>query len=173
MIIVGLGNPGQEYETTRHNVGFSVLDEVLGTFPGSTWKKEFGVAWCTIGQHLLIKPQEHMNVSGQTVVTFLQKKNIAVQPENILVIHDDLDFPLGEVHEQANRSAGGHNGVQSLIDALGSQNFSRIRLGIGSNREFNIPAEAYVLQKFSKLEEQTIRPAITAVALLIQAKLGL
>jgi PTH1 family peptidyl-tRNA hydrolase len=163
MIIVGLGNPGQEYANTRHNVGFDVVDKVVDQL-GGKWKKEKGVAWCMIGKQHFIKPLQFMNASGQSLQEFMKYKKLALlSSADMLVIHDDLDFPLGEIHEQQNRSAGGHNGVQSMIDALGTQDFSRIRIGIGNNREANIPAEDYVLQHFSPAEQPVIASAITQV----------
>ncbi len=176
MIIVGLGNPGKEYEGTRHNVGFEVLDEMIKKFPDASWQKEFGVDWYKINNHYLVKPQEYMNASGTTLNSFIQKKGIPIvgattEPLLVLVIHDDLDFPLGEIHEQLNRSAGGHNGIQSIIDALGTQNFSRLRIGIGNNRELNIPAEAYVLQKFSTEERLVINTAIDTAAQIVKNKI--
>lgn len=169
MIIVGLGNPGHEYELTRHNVGFMVLDKMYD----GAWKKERDVVWAKIGPHLLIKPQAFMNQSGPAVRSFLGYKKVDLaDPTTLLVVHDDVDFPLGEIHQQVNRSAGGHNGVQSMIDALGTQNFSRLRIGIGNNRELNIPAEAYVLQRLSDQELATIQPAISQAAETLKQKLG-
>lgn len=173
MIIVGLGNPGKEYEGTRHNVGFRVLDLVASTL-NARWKKEFGVEWCKINDHYLVKPQEYMNVSGSTLNTFQNKKGVSflakTDASELLVIHDDVDFPLGEIHEQFNRSAGGHNGVQSIIDTYG-QEFYRLRIGIGNNRDLNIPAEDYVLQKFSVDEAPIISAAIQQAADLLIKKI--
>ncbi len=175
MIIVGLGNPGQEYEQTRHNLGFMVVDALVKKLNGRTWKKEPGVLWSKIVDSIIIKPQELMNVSGKTLQSFLLKKKLAYVPLpvsslNVLVVHDDLDFPLGEIHEQVNRSAGGHNGVLSIIEALGTQNFSRLRIGIGNNRDVNIPAEDYVLQKFSGDEKKVIDQAIDQSVELLSKK---
>jgi len=172
MIIVGLGNPGAEYDQTRHNVGFMVLDAVVEKHHGTPWKKEGGVVWSKIGTHLLIKPQEFMNLSGPSIQTFLNYKHIELSdPTQLIVIHDDLDFPLGELHEQINRSAGGHNGVVSMIETLGTQNFSRLRIGIGNNRDVNIPAESYVLQKFSADECKIINTAIADAVEVIERKI--
>lgn len=162
MIVVGLGNPGQQYADTRHNVGFMVLDAFARSWPDLSWKTEFGVSWARLDRHWLLKPQEFMNLSGPTLNAFLQKKGLAYSIErDLLVIHDDLDFPLGEIHAQADRSAAGHQGVQSLVAALGSQAFRRLRIGIGNNREVNVPAEAYVLQKFSAEEAPIISQAVS------------
>lgn len=169
MIIIGLGNPGSEYDQTRHNVGFMVLDVVVEKNHGTPWKKEGGVVWSKIGDHLLIQPQEFMNLSGVSVKKFIDYKKIELpEPNNLLVVHDDLDFPLGEMHQQINRSAGGHNGVLSMIETLGTQNFSRLRIGIGNNRDQNIPAESYVLQKFSGDEKKIINTAVAHAVQLIE-----
>lgn len=171
MIFIGLGNPGKEYEQTRHNVGYMVVDKLVNRLNGSKWKKERGVAWSKIGDHLVVKPQEFMNLSGASIKSFLTYKHL--DAEQLLVVHDDVDFPLGEIHEQLNRSAGGHNGVQSIIDALGTQNFRRLRIGIGSNREVNLPAEVYVLQKFTDDENKVMDTAVDrAVELLSQTISG-
>lgn len=165
MIVVGLGNPGPEYTGTRHNVGFAVLD-LLAEKINLSWKNEFGVAWVKTGSHWLIKPLQFMNTSGSTLWDFQQRKRdvsgFSIETE-LLVVHDDVDFSLGELHQQANRSAAGHNGVQSIIDTYG-QNFHRLRIGIGSNRDANIPAEDYVLQKFSSDELPIISQAIDQAA---------
>jgi peptidyl-tRNA hydrolase, PTH1 family len=179
MIIVGLGNPGKEYIGTRHNVGFMVLDKLAADLDLS-WKKEFGVEWTKSGEHWLIKPQEFMNVSGASLLKFLKYKGLMnfITPMQLaagqmIVINDDVDFPLEKLHEQSNRSAAGHNGVQSIIDTLDTQNFARLRIGIGNNRELNIPAEDYVLQKFNidetKIIDQTIDRAVSLLKSKIQA----
>ncbi len=172
MILVGLGNPGKEYSLTRHNVGFMVVDRLVNQLSGPPWKKERGVLWSKVGAHWIIKPQEFMNLSGPALQSFLAGKQL--QPDDstsLVVIHDDLDFPLGEIHEQRDRSAGGHNGVQSIIEALGAQSFSRVRIGIGNNRDQNIPAENYVLQPFSADEQKIIDEAINRVVDMLADKL--
>lgn len=154
-LIVGLGNPGKEYENTRHNFGFIALDCIQNSN-----EELFGAQ-----KILFEKPQTYMNDSGKAV------KKIAdfykISPEEILVLHDDLDLPLGEIRISQNSGAGGHKGVQSIIDNLGSKNFTRIRLGIkpaGNNflvklfKKF-IPAEKFVLQKFSENEEPLVEQA--------------
>jgi len=164
MIIVGLGNPDREHQQTRHNVGFMVLDALLELETGASWKTEFGVAWARLGQHWLIKPQEYMNVSGQTLKRFIEKKGIEWKVADLLIVHDELDFPLGEIHEQRDRSAAGHNGVQSIIDAFNTKEFTRLRVGIGDNRLYDMPAEAYVLQRFTPDEQKIITATIKDLA---------
>lgn len=172
MIIVGLGNPGEEYDGTRHNIGFEVLDRLSAKHPGLAWKHEFGVHWARLDGHLLIKPQEFMNVSGPTVHRFLDKKKVTYTLPDLFVVHDDLDFPLGEVRQQADRSAAGHNGIQSLIDTFGAQDFQRLRIGIGDNRLSGVPAEDYVLQRFSPTERPVIDQAIAAAVETIERRLS-
>lgn len=170
MIIVGLGNPGQKYEATRHNVGFLVLNRLAHELGATTWKHERGVQYVSIGGHWLIEPQEFMNRSGESLRDWLAYKHITLDPKELVVVHDDLDFPLGEIHEQVDRSAGGHNGILSLIESLGTQAFRRIRIGIGNNRDVNIPAEDYVLQPFSSAEQKIIESAIIDAAKLLQQR---
>lgn len=172
MIIVGLGNPGKEYASTRHNVGFDVVDQLVKELHGS-WKKEKGVAWSMVGKQYFIKPLQFMNVSGQSLLTFMKYKKMTwTSPADLIIVHDEIDFPLGEVHEQLKRSAGGHNGVKSIIDTLGTQNFTRYRIGIGNNREVGLPAEDYVLQKFSKDERVVIDKAIADVVTTLKQKVS-
>lgn len=171
MVIIGLGNPGKQYDGMRHNLGFMIVDELVKQNNGA-WKTERGVQWAKIGGHILIKPQEFMNLSGRSLAAFLNYKHLPLpEPSDLLIVHDDLDFPLGEIHQQINRSAGGHNGVQSIIDALGTQNFSRLRIGVGNNRDLNIPAEDYVLQKFSGDEKKVIDGAIEQATEMISKKI--
>lgn len=172
MMIVGLGNPGKKYVGTRHNVGFAVLDQLANDWSCSQWKKEFGVRWTRAKEHWLLEPQEFMNVSGACLLVFTQRKKLALQPaSDLLVVHDDLDFPLGEIRWQHDRSAAGHNGVQSIIEVWG-QHFSRLRVGIGSNRESNLPAEDYVLQPFTSAEQPIIDQAIIEATTLIQKNIA-
>ncbi len=172
MIIVGLGNPGLPYEQTRHNLGFMVADALAIALNGSPWKKEQMVRWSKIDGHYIIKPQEFMNLSGQSLRAFLDYKHLDLSDSTqLLVIHDDLDFPLGEIHQQVNRSAGGHNGIQSIIDALGTQNFGRLRIGIGNNRDVMIPAEEYVLQHFTTAEKKIIDDAVNQAVTILTEKI--
>lgn len=172
-IIVGLGNPGKEYIDTRHNVGFLVVEKLVACRRGRRWKDEFGVRWSKIDGWWIIEPRQYMNASGPTLRYFFDRKKLAVPPADVLiVIHDDLDFPLGEFHEQSNRSAAGHNGVQSIIDALGTKNFTRLRLGIGRGRDLNLPAEEYVLQRFTPAERPVVNEAVDQAVERLERKIG-
>ena len=138
-LIVGLGNPGAEYERTRHNIGFMAVDRLATSWSISLGKEKrfYGIfgegrlspRLASSGKIRLLKPTTYMNVSGQSVRACADwfKGN----PENILVIYDDMDLPLGKLRLRPSGSAGGHNGMKSIISHLGTQNFPRIRLGIG------------------------------------------
>jgi len=148
-IVVGLGNPGEKYAGTRHNIGFSVIDAILKIYQaGPSYNKKFeALVYSLDKDRLLVKPQTFMNVSGKSVnraVNFYK-----VIPEDLLVVHDDVDLEFGDVRHQFGKSSAGHNGVQSIIDAVGSEKFGRVRIGIG-RPETNQQIEKWVLQKFEK-----------------------
>lgn len=176
MIILGLGNPGGEYEGTRHNLGYAVLD-LLAQRHNANWKidKTDSVWMTSIGQHLLVKPKTFMNLSGQAFYQFWHYRRPDSNPDanELLVVHDDLDLPLGDIRAQSNRSAAGHRGIESLIETLGSQNFHRLRIGVGNNREKNIPAEVYVLEKFPSTERGLVDETIAKAVQQLEDTLGL
>ena len=171
-LIIGLGNPGIEYQKTRHNAGFLTLDKIVSNFqfPISNFQSKFNAE---ISQDIiddekvmLIKPQTFMNNSGQAVKTILDYYKI--NPEDIIVIHDDLDIPLGEFKISKNKNSGGHKGVQSIIDCLGTKDFTRIRIGIGAESGVQvltckIPTEKFVLEKFGGEEMGKIEKVIEGV----------
>jgi PTH1 family peptidyl-tRNA hydrolase len=147
-VVIGLGNPGPKYALTRHNIGFRVLDFLCQQYSGS-WRSGQLMDEATItinGKPVaLIKPQTFMNNSGN-IIAPLRKRGI--QPENMLVVHDELEIPFGQVKYRFGGSARGHNGLRSLIEACGS-NFGRIRCGIGRpERKEEVPD--YVLQPFNE-----------------------
>jgi len=151
-LLVGLGNPGREYRDTRHNVGFDLLErfaarERVEFRPEKSWQAEVARA----GDLLLCKPLTYMNLSGQAVRPLTQFYKI--EPVQVLVILDDMALPLGKLRLRANGSAGGHNGLQSVIEHLGTQSVPRLRVGIGSAEQ---DAVDHVLGRFA-LEE---RPAL-------------
>ena len=149
-MIVGLGNPGPEYELTRHNAGFWFVDN-LNT--GNRWNREAKfsaqVAKIRIGEEdvLLVKPQTYMNRSGLAVGSIAHF--FKIKPEEILVVHDELDIQPGQAKLKRSGSTGGHNGLKDIVKALGTQNFWRLRFGIGHPRNVNahIPVIDYVLQR--------------------------
>jgi PTH1 family peptidyl-tRNA hydrolase len=153
-IIIGLGNPGEKYTNTRHNVGFAILEEFKNreNFPTFEFNKKFNAEISTREEIALIKPQTFMNLSGEAVRDFLAFYKLS--PTDILIIHDDKDISLGEYRLAADSSSAGHNGVQNIIENLGTQKFKRIRIGVGV--ETDLPAEVFVLQKFSEEEETEI-----------------
>lgn len=163
-LIIALGNPGKQYENTRHNAGFLILDELQKSLGFSGFKEnpKFNALICekNLGGEriILAKPQSFMNQSGEVVKKIMDFYKIP--KEDIVVIHDDLDINLGEYKISTDSSAGGHNGVQSIIDNLGNQQFKRIRIGIEGaekKKERIIPGEVFVLQAFSEEELRQIK----------------
>jgi len=132
-IVVGLGNPGAEYEHTRHNAGFATVDVLAGRHGARYWKSECGcqVARVTIGgrEVILAKPQDFMNTSGGPVSKLCRKERVT--PSELLVIHDEVDLTEGEVRAKFGGGLNAHNGLRSLKDKLGTADFSRIRFGVG------------------------------------------
>ena len=157
--IVGLGNPGDKYDNTRHNVGFMVLDR-FAEENNLSWKlnKKFKAELAECNGTFLVKPQTYMNLSGESVMSILHFYKILNDdlPELLVVIHDDMDVDFGKYKVALDSRSAGHNGVQSIIDHLGTKNFQRIRVGIRTEEKEKIPAEKFVLQKFSKEELRKI-----------------
>lgn len=131
-LIVGLGNPGKEYENTRHNCGFMAIDYLAQDLGVTINQAKFKGLYAKIkveGEDvILLKPQTYMNLSGESVSEVM--KFFKIDKEDVLVIYDDLDLPVGKIRIRANGSAGGHNGIKSLIAHLNGQDFKRIRIGI-------------------------------------------
>ncbi len=150
-LIVGLGNPGTKYEGTRHNFGFAVLDLLAGP---AAWENKHDSQFIKLDDVILAKPQTFMNNSGQSVKEILKFYPAA----ELVVIHDELDLPLGSIKIQKNVSGAGHNGVQSIIDELGTKDFIRIRLGVDNPATRNgMPGDAYVLGKFASEEQDIVK----------------
>ena len=160
-LIIGLGNPGKEYERTRHNVGFAVLNELAKRNTISLAKREHQaiVGEGRIGETrvFLIKPQTFMNLSGQSVASFLKLKPLELT--EILVVTDDIALPLGKLRLRAEGSAGGHNGLKSLITHLHSQSFPRLRFGVGAPRDGSVQVD-FVLGQFNRREQAEVDEAI-------------
>ena len=137
-LIIGLGNPGEKYKNTRHNVGFLVLDEMQNAELGMqnikwSYSNKAKADYINVDNKVeLVKPRTFMNLSGEAVQYAMQKHKII--PQDVVVICDDLDLPLGTIRIRLEGSSGGHNGLQSIIDHIGNK-FARIRIGVGSNRE--------------------------------------
>jgi len=168
-LVVGLGNPGKQYQKTRHNVGFIILDELkkftANEAQWSGWEisKKCNAEICkgTIGTEtvILLKPLTYMNASG--IAVQLATSFYKIDPESIIVVHDDKDIVLGEMKIQTNRGSAGHNGVISIVAELGTQNFTRLRVGIASTDPKKMSDMAhFVLKKFSLLERRTAHQSI-------------
>ena len=158
-LIVGLGNPGEKYKHTRHNVGFMALDFILNDNDGfMTAKKshEFkseAYTWTDGDKKVVfLKPQTYMNDSGQALKVICNFFKMDIK-NDLLVIHDEVDLPFGTVKMTESSSSAGHNGVQSVIDNLGTQNFHRLRVGVESRASRDeLPTDAFVLSNFTKEE---------------------
>lgn len=159
-LIVGLGNPGKKYEQTRHNLGFMLVDRLLdiwgGSFEASSkYKAECAEIRSTAhGKVFLMKPQTYMNLSGQSVAPFAHFYKI--DPQDIFVLFDDLDMKLGRLKMARKGSAGGHNGIKSLIACLGSQEFPRLKMGIGRPNATREEVIDHVLKRFAKDEMKVV-----------------
>jgi PTH1 family peptidyl-tRNA hydrolase len=153
-LIIGLGNPGTKYENTRHNLGFRVLDILADNQP---WESKYDSEFIKLDDVILAKPQTFMNKSGKAVKEIMKYYEAA----KLILVHDELDLPLGSIKIQKSISAAGHNGVQSVIDELGTNDFIRVRVGTdNAETRGQIPGEDFVLQKFSETEEQIIKEVL-------------
>lgn len=163
-LIVGLGNPGAEYENTRHNIGFKALDNIASHFNKEILKKGYSSLYEEIhyseNKLFLIKPQTFMNRSGKAVHEI--KSFYKIPTENLIIIYDELDIPLGKLKIKFGGGAAGHNGIRSILNSIGEDGFSRIRLGIGKpvKREKTV---GHVLSKFAKDEKHIVDDMITTV----------
>lgn len=169
-IIIGLGNPGEKFELTRHNVGFMILDKIVSDL-GLSWdmNKKFNAFVCKDSDTIYVKPQTFMNNSGvavQAIMSFynllpkkfgLLKKKDCDLSQTLIVIHDEMDIDLGKYKIAENSRSAGHNGVQSIINHLKTKNFKRIRIGIRGNKPDQMPTDKYVLQKFNDDELETVK----------------
>ena len=157
-LIVGLGNPGREYRMTRHNMGFLAIDEIVKTWKLSGQKVQ-SKALITSGTYagqkvILAKPQTFMNLSGQAVSGLLNFYKIPLT--QLLVIHDDIDLPFGTIRIRPGGGSAGQKGVGSIIERLGTEDFARMRLGVG-RPPGQMDSAAYVLQTFTKMDEEFLK----------------
>ena len=154
-LLVGLGNPGSEYELTRHNVGFLILDSLTSEFSLPLWtkKKHYLMSKGTIRGHnvVLIKPLTYMNLSGRAVQSFLSYYK---EEREFMVIHDDLDLPVGIIKIRRGGSSAGHKGIRSIIHSIGSDDFIRLKVGIGKPVRQSV--SDYVLSPFAEDEREKI-----------------
>lgn len=163
-LIIGLGNPGSEYENTRHNIGFKVLDELAGR-AGATWTQERH-GWVARMSHkgrslTLLKPNTYMNLSGKAVSYWMQQEKVRLAA--VLVVLDDLALPTGKLRLRLNGSDGGHNGLKSIDETLGTQQYARLRFGIGNDFPRGRQAE-YVLGEWKQEEEEIVKRGIVKAA---------
>ncbi|CAM4249196.1 aminoacyl-tRNA hydrolase [Lederbergia lenta] len=164
-LIVGLGNPGSAYSKTRHNIGFEVIEELAQRSGMPVNQNKFNGVFSLVHQGgekmILLKPLTYMNLSGKSIRPIMEYYDIDI--ENLLVIYDDLDLPVGKIRLRQKGSAGGHNGIKSTIAHLGTQNFNRIRIGI-DRPPLGMKVPDYVLGKFGKDEWQEMQPVIQTCA---------
>ncbi len=158
-LIVGLGNPGTEYEWSRHNLGFMLIDKLAGDLQVKVGRQECQalVGRCEIEGCAvkLVKPQTYMNLSGDSVACLLRKHKLSGAGENLLVISDDLALPFGKIRIRAHGSAGGHNGLRSIIEAVGTNEFIRLRIGIQPEHPIN-DTRRFVLDSFPRAERPEV-----------------
>ena len=159
-LIVGLGNPGKKYENTRHNTGFAVIDKTLAKLNVELDKNKFNADYTMINRNgekiYFLKPLTYMNLSGEAVAPFM--KYFGIEPEDLVVVHDDLDLPVGKIRLRQSGSCGGQNGMRNIIDLLGDSNIKRIRVGIG--KDPLIPVVDYVLGKTKKEDLEVYNQAL-------------
>ncbi|MBU0485018.1 MAG: aminoacyl-tRNA hydrolase [Proteobacteria bacterium] len=156
-LVVGLGNPGLRYTGTRHNIGFMFLDKLAErhslSWRDSKWQANVVKSSLWGKPLVLAKPSTFMNLSGVSVSSIANFYQIPAG--NIIVVHDDLDLPVGRIKIVCRRGAGGHNGIKSIIEQMGTNDFVRLRVGIGRPHE-NMDVSAFVLSKFSNKESQVV-----------------
>ncbi len=173
-IIVGLGNPGKQYDMTRHNIGFHTIDYIADKYGVKLTKLKFKAAYgdAVIGGEkvYLVKPQTFMNLSGDSVAEMAQFYKVPTQ--NIIVISDDISLDTGRIRVRAKGSAGGHNGLKSIIYRLNSDMFPRVKMGVGAPKHEDYDLADFVLGRFTKEEipvmEDAIKKAETAVCEIIK-----
>ena len=163
-LVVGLGNPGKKYEKTRHNVGFMVLDKVAEKLNIPYWKERDNALYFDefVGMYkvVFIKPQNYINLSGDVMIKFVNFFDI--KTEDIIIVCDDLDTPIGGLRIKEKGSSAGHNGLKNIEQNLKTDEYKRIKLGISNNKDMD--TKDYVLGKLSKSEQKIIDPIIDKAA---------
>lgn len=165
-LVVGLGNPGAQYVNTRHNVGFMAVDALVGE--KASWKSEKNALTARVdingNRVIFVKPQTFMNNSGVAVAALMTFYKIPL--ENIVVVHDDMDIPVGDCREKIGGGSAGHNGIRSIDSHIGRE-YRRIRIGIGHPRDFDLPMDPadWVLGKFGAVQMDLIKNAINHIQL--------
>ena len=165
-LIVGLGNPGREYEKTRHNAGFRCLDKIAEQLNVKVDKLKYQGLYCQTnykgGKLFLLKPQTYMNLSGRSVLQLSAYFNIP--PQRIIVLFDDISLEPGRLRVRANGSAGGHNGIKSIIQEVGSQEFPRVKIGVGAKPHPDYELADWVLSAFTAQEEKALAVSLENAA---------
>jgi len=165
-LIVGLGNPGQDYEFTPHNLGFLVIDRIADDHNLEVRNRQCGAltARTTIRdeQVVLAKPETFMNLSGNAVRELIEKNDLSPESD-LIVVQDELDFPFGTLRVHRNRSSAGHNGIESIIDSLGTKDFVRIRIGVAPDHAVRDGKE-YLLSPLSKTRLKALEPILQDAA---------
>jgi PTH1 family peptidyl-tRNA hydrolase len=173
-LIVGLGNPGEEYEWTRHNLGFLLIDKIAADANAAVKRKEcrslVGAATIEGERVRLVKPQTFMNLSGEAVACLLAKHQVEDPAKSLIVISDDLALPFGAIRLRARGSAGGHNGLKSIIATIGSNEFIRLRIGIQPDHPVS-EAKTFVLDQFRKPQRVAVGEILTRAADALRAVL--
>lgn len=163
-LVVGLGNPGREYNNTRHNMGFMVIDEIAKRLDVFKWKERDGAlyfdCYLDLAHIIFIKPQRYINLSGDVMINFV--KYLDIKTEDILVVSDDLDLPIGSIKLKEKGSSGGHNGLKNIESQLGTNEYRRIKIGISNDKEMD--TKDYVLGKLSQKEKRDLKPVIDMAA---------
>jgi len=169
ILIIGLGNPGKDYELTRHNIGFRIVDEFVGNIEKKSCYRKFNSLIIESSYNdqklILLKPQTFMNASGAAVA--LCHRFYENQIDSMLVIHDDIDIRFGEIKLKRDGSTGGHKGLESIAEKLGSYNFDRLRFGIGRPPGRKDPID-YVLEEFDKKEKEEIEIGVQKSVVIIR-----
>ena len=175
LLIVGLGNIGKEYDGTRHNVGFACVDEFVrkNDLGGWTEKKDLKchLASGQLGETrvIVIKPTTLMNLSGEAVLAVAQFYKIP--PQLIIVVHDELDIDFGQIRTRIGGSSAGHNGIKSVTNLLGDENYGRVRIGIGPKKPTQMDSADFVLQKFSAKEQKNMPALIKEVTAILSERI--
>jgi PTH1 family peptidyl-tRNA hydrolase len=167
MLLVGLGNPGSRYRDTRHNVGFMVVDHLVEAVDGAAWREKYQgklAELSIVGNRLwVLKPETFMNRSGQSVGALA--RFFKIPPSEVLVVHDELDLPMGRIRLKQGGGDAGHNGLKSVTSGLGSSDYLRLRIGVGRpGPEFSGKGADYVLQAFPSEERQLLSEVILQAA---------
>jgi len=169
-LIAGLGNPGADYVQTRHNIGFQVIDNLAAQFGQSGWKSKNKAVVTDIRiqeqKIILVKPQTYMNNSGEAVAPLLRWYGFELA--ELMVVCDDLDLPFAEIRIRKKGGDGGHRGLRSIIAMLGSNEFARLRIGIGRPEDPRVDSAGWVLGKFFPQEMPVIKEVVERAALAVQ-----